>query len=309
MKEAIDHRVGEERMKLPNSRSSEQLHIGVVVEGRYLSQLQPSGMIGALSKSGHEVTVIDPESDSHRVGCAGWLEGLDFIVGRGRSWAVLCLLSWAESQGIPTMNRRAAIAAVHNKAEMAVTLEAGGVPVPPTMIGTPKQLARRWNERDYPILLKPVFGDNGRGIRLLASRHELEEVEWPEPVALAQQFIQGDGCDLKLYCIGEQAWAVRKPACVPELQKAMGLNGDFRDPQLVCVTPELVALAEKCRKLFGLELFGVDCIQTAKGPVVIEVNDFPNYSAVPCADERLAEYVLARAAQTARKLHTSSLYV
>ena len=54
-----------------------------------------------------------------------------------------------------------------------------------------------------------------------------------------------------------------------------------------------VDLARRCGKLFGLELYGVDCLQTDAGTVVIEVNEFPNYTGVPGADEKLADYVLA----------------
>ena len=53
-------------------------------------------------------------------------------------------------------------------------------------------------------------------------------------------------------------------------------------------------IAARCGEVFGLELYGVDCIHTPDGPVVVEVNDFPNYSAIPEADGKLADYVLAR---------------
>ena len=54
-------------------------------------------------------------------------------------------------------------------------------------------------------------------------------------------------------------------------------------------------LARRCADLFGLELFGVDCIETPEGILVIEVNDFPNYSGVDGANEKLAEYVIRAA--------------
>jgi glutathione synthase/RimK-type ligase-like ATP-grasp enzyme len=39
----------------------------------------------------------------------------------------------------------------------------------------------------------------------------------------------------------------------------------------------------------------VDCIETPGGLLVIEVNDFPNYTSVPDADKKLADYVVRRA--------------
>ena len=60
------------------------------------------------------------------------------------------------------------------------------------------------------------------------------------------------------------------------------------------VTLALRELALRCGRVFGLELFGVDCIEGLGGPWVIEVNEFPNYTGVARADEQLAEHVLAR---------------
>src|SRR5918999_950230 len=68
-----------------------------------------------------------------------------------------------------------------------------------------------------------------------------------------------------------------------------------RRPAPIELTPELIALARRCGELFGLELYGVDCVETSDGPLVIEVNDFPNYMGIDEADERLVAYVVGRA--------------
>jgi ribosomal protein S6--L-glutamate ligase len=67
------------------------------------------------------------------------------------------------------------------------------------------------------------------------------------------------------------------------------------EAELVPISQELVDLGRRCGELFGLELYGVDCILTPDGPAVIEINEFPNYTAVPNADERLTDYVIQRA--------------
>jgi len=69
----------------------------------------------------------------------------------------------------------------------------------------------------------------------------------------------------------------------------------------VLVTPILRSLARTCARLFGLRLFGVDCVVGPDGvPLVVEVNDFPNYRGLPQeANEVLADIVLARAASAA----------
>jgi ribosomal protein S6--L-glutamate ligase len=262
------------------------LRIGVLVELRYLSQAQPCGMMAALRRRGHEVVVIVVEDGAQEIGVDAWLEGLDLIVARGRAWHLLCLLDWAEARKTHTINRRASIGAVCNKAEMEIALARAGLPIPRSFIGSIEGLARRVRDTDFPLILKPIFGDNGRGLRMVSRRAELADLGWPEPIVLAQCYMAGPGHDLKLYGIGRQVWAVRKPSPLE------GRGGTSHRAEPVETTPALQKLGRRCADLFGLELYGVDCIETEDGPVVIEVNDFPNFTGVPSADERLAEYVV-----------------
>ena len=265
--------------------ASPKARLGVLVERRYLSHAQPAGMIASLRARGHDVLTIDPAAAGGEAHDGAWLDDLDLVVGRGRSLALLCLLTWAETHGTATINRRAAIAGVHNKAEMAVRLAGAGLPTPRTFLGSPHQLLAQVPPQCYPIILKPSFGDNCQGLRIIESSGELAGTSWPEPFVLAQQFLPTDGKDLKLYVIGRDVWGVRKPS---------PLRRDGGGCELVPPTSRLIDLARRCGELFGLDLYGVDCLETAVGTVVVEVNEFPNYTGVPRADDRLADYVLAR---------------
>lgn len=270
------------------------LRIGLLVENRYLSQLQPRGMMDALRRRGHSVEPIDPEAAAYRVGDDTWLEGVDAIVSRGRSLALQVLVRWAEARGRLTINRRDAIAAVYNKAEMMLSLAFAGIPTPSTFLGTIHELKAKIPPSSYPIILKPVFGDNCRGLRIVESASELSRVEWHEPLAMAQTFLANDGFDLKLYGIGKDVWPVRKPSCLAGSTSA-GLEAPAAEAAgPVPLTPAMKALALRCAEIFGLELYGVDCVETADGPVVIEVNDFPNYTGIPGIDGKLADYVIRR---------------
>jgi len=255
--------------------------IGIVAESRYFAQRQPAGVIAALARAGHLPTILDPE-DSR----GDSLPGLDVLLARGRSPALLDLLGRAEAAGVATMNRRAAIAAVVDKAAMAQALAAEGIPSPATRVGSIGALARSSRASDFPLVVKPVTGDNARGVHVVHSRAELLGLPWTEPVALAQPLIASDGFDLKLYVVGAAVWAARKPSPI-----APGL-GAAAEPRPV--TPTLRALALRCGRIFGLEVFGVDCIATPAGPVVIEVNDFPNYSGIEEADDCLARHAVER---------------
>lgn len=261
------------------------LSIGVLVEERYLTQGQPKGMIAELMKRGHKVHSIVVGETACEVGVGTWLETFDLIVVRGRGWPLLWMLGWAESNEIPTINRRNSIASVYNKADMGLVLAKAGLPVPRTYVGSIEKLKSLVPAEEYPLILKPVFGDNCRGLIFVENPEKLGGVEWREETALAQHYLPSDGNDLKLYGIGGEIWAVRKPS--PFIPGKKGL----KRPERIEVTPELRALGLRCANLFGLDLYGVDCIETADGPMIIEVNDFPNYTSVPESNKRLADHV------------------
>jgi ribosomal protein S6--L-glutamate ligase len=273
-------------------RRDAETDIGVLVEKRYLLQGQPGGLIAALHDAGRSVLVLDPDALCLELGDPSWLAGLGVVIARGRSDELLSLLRVAELHRVPTVSRAAAVAGVRDKASMAAALRAAGIPTPRTYFGAPARLADALPSSAFPVIAKPVFGDNCRGLALAGGPAELASLTWEEPVALVQEYVASDGVDLKLYGIGTEVTGVRKASLFQ-----VALSGrPAPPPELVELTPALADLGRRCGALFGLELWGVDCLITATGPQVIEVNEFPNYTLVPEADAYIAEVVMAHLA-------------
>jgi ribosomal protein S6--L-glutamate ligase len=273
--------------------------VALLVERRYLSQRQPQGLATELRRRGCAVHLCDPGSEAVSVTDGSWLAGVDVCVARGRSDAVLSRLLSAERHGVAAINPAAAVAAVVDKACMAAALAGAGIDTPPTTLGTPAQLAAGLPPDFYPVILKPIRGDNCRGLRVCGTSDDVARLSGgaSEPL-LAQPYLASDGTDLKLYGVGERVWAVRKPS--PLRSGDSPWHGGLAEAREVDLTSSLRDLALDCAALFGLELFGIDCLVTAAGPVVIEVNDFPNYTGIAAADEALATHVLARVPEASR---------
>lgn len=273
--------------------------VSVLVEERYRQQAQPQGLVRALASVGEgqvrvaligdaELALTGPRS----VGAAE-VEDLagaaDVVVARGRSERILSALWRLEAQGCPVVDPASAVAAVRDKGVMGAMLAQAGVPLPATWVGGGRALANELAglQGRCELIAKPVLGDNGQGIHLLASPEQLRDLPGD---LVVQEFLPGSGADLKLYVIGEQVWATRKPSPVTTCTLPAERLGPCP------VSPRLRDVALTCGQAFGLSLYGVDCVEVDGEVVVIEVNDFPNYTHVPGADELLARHVLDRVA-------------
>jgi ribosomal protein S6--L-glutamate ligase len=271
--------------------------IAFLVERRYLRQEMPGAVIRALASRGVTSDIICPQYGSFNPTTGVfWGDGrrlnlnhYDVLVSRIRTPLGLAMLRYADVAGIDAINTHAATQQVRNKAKMAVTLGQAGIACAPTLLADDVSVLTRLDASWFPLILKATYGDNGQGLRLIRHREDLQDLQWGEGLVLAQRYIPNDGFDLKLYVANGRVWAVRKPS---------PFNGDVHAaPELVPVDPTRAALARRCGEIFGLDIYGVDTIETASGPIVIEVNEFPNFTGVPGAAAHIANVIMARLGQ------------
>jgi ribosomal protein S6--L-glutamate ligase len=268
-------------------------HLAVIADRRYLTQTMPGALIDALIHRGVPTEVVcadecrfDPtsgvvETPDHVI----HLTDYDGVVARTRHGLGLVMLAYAEAHGLPVMNSYAATERIRNKAEMAVRLSRAGLQAAFTVLAPDVASLRGVPRERFPLILKPTFGDNSRGLVLVREPGELMEIDWREELVLVQSYLPNDGYDLKLYVCGDDVFAVRKPSPFNDDPTATAYR--------VRADADMVDLARRCGAAFGLGIYGVDTIETPQGLVVIEVNEFPNFSGLEEVPERLAEYVLA----------------
>jgi ribosomal protein S6--L-glutamate ligase len=210
----------------------------------------------------------------------------DLVVPRTRDHFALSLLEEAEARGARTLNSAAAIDRVRHKATCALALTRRRLPVPPTLLARGPHDVGELADSAFPLVVKPVFGDNAHGVRVVASRDELGAVEWDGHPMIAQPYIDAGGFDLKLYVAGEHIWATRRPGPLSDLDVEV---------TRVPVTPALRRIARGVRQEFGLRLFGVDVLESAGELAIVDVNEFPNYTGVDEAPAAIGELVLLEA--------------
>jgi glutathione synthase/RimK-type ligase-like ATP-grasp enzyme/DNA-binding NarL/FixJ family response regulator len=269
--------------------------IWVLTDRRYLEQRMPAALIAWLHQHGHAARVVVADDGSRVSSVAdgdgavsAWadLEPGDVVVTRSRHPFALALLQEAESRGARTVGTWEAVQQVRNKARAMLALEEHGLPAPQTFLaGRPEDLAPL-DRSSFPLLLKPFQGDNSRGIRLVRTPEELASVEWREPIVMAQRYVDAGGVDVKVYAVGGRTWAVR---CPSPLTSSDG--GRARVP----VDATLGRLADACREIFALPLLGIDLVESSDGPLIVDVNEFPNYTGIDEAPGEIGRLLLARA--------------
>lgn len=221
----------------------------------------------------------------------------DAVVSRGRDLAGLGILAAAAALGVPAINRPEAIDLVRNKVAMQSVLRRHGLPLPRTWFAARAEVFRRIETDCFPLVVKPFDGDGARGIALLTRPADVDLLPYPEPkrsLYIAQEFLKTDGSDLKLYGIDARVWAVRKPSPIRFVGPGPAIMERVGGAELMPVDAELRDIGLTCGRACGLELWGVDVAITPHGPRVIEVNDFPTYSAVPQAGPAIAEHLITR---------------
>jgi ribosomal protein S6--L-glutamate ligase len=207
----------------------------------------------------------------------------DLYVLKSHSELSLSVAGVLADQGVRMLNPYSACAAVQNKILAAQRLRRAGVPIPSAWI-----TGELWRLDDVarrgPLIVKPYRGHRGAGIAVVREPHALASLPPPELPVLVQEWVPGPGQDLKVYVIGEEVFAVRKP---------FGPDSFTRAGLPCAVDSSVRAIALGCGAAFGLGLYGLDVIESEDGPVVVDLNYFPGYKGVAGAAARIAEYVLA----------------
>jgi ribosomal protein S6--L-glutamate ligase len=281
-----------------------------IIEKEYRDNPMPMVVADQLVQWGHVVDLLEPQetvtslTDMH-------LQGYDaYVLKTVTDGPGLTILEAAEVVGIPTINNTRAIRLVRNKAVAAAYAHAHGLPMPSTYFAAHPRLFKQVPLEIYPIVVKPSNGSSCRDIFRVNSPADLDALviaEEDDTFFLAQRYVENTGFDIKVYVTGREVYAA--------VAKKSPLHGEIPE-QFVPLTPDLRKLALNIGKIFGLDIYGIDVVQTPQGLAVLDINDFPSFGHVPGAVRRVAEYIihaakraeskrLARAERRTRRRQTS----
>jgi ribosomal protein S6--L-glutamate ligase len=193
----------------------------------------------------------------------------------------LSLAGVLDAQGAELLNPYASCAATQNKIVASRHLRAAGVPIPRTWVTGDPELLRSVAE-ETSLVVKPYQGHRGVGVHHVRTPADLGAVSLGDGPVMAQEYVDGGPEDVKVYVVGEDVFAVRKPFS----------STSFTVPGRPCaLDSELRDIALSCGRALGLGLYGLDVAETSTGPVVIDLNYFPGYKGVPGIAPLIADYI------------------
>ena len=223
----------------------------------------------------------------------------------------LAVVNQFEMLGVPVVNGSIAIDRARDKFKCLQLLAHHGLPVPRTLMARDQAHVRAFLKRinGPPVVLKVPRGTHGVGVMLadtLESVDSILETMWGMGQnVLVQEFIaEARGRDMRVLVVGEEVIAaMRRHASGTEFRANVHRGGAGR---LAKPTPMARRLAIEATRVLGLAVAGVDLVETAKGPLVLEVNASPGFEELERATKvDVAAKIIEFATSIARRLRAA----
>ena len=244
---------------------------------------------------GCSVEILDPMklsvtvgNDGRRILHEGWNVEVDAVVPRiGYSITEhgVAIARQFERMGTYVANSSDGINNSRDKLHATQVLSANHIPVPTTA------LVRDWRDVErairqvggVPCVIKVPEGTQGSGVFLAHTEREASEIAWKvletSNRVLVQEYIkESHGRDIRVLVVGGKVVAaMRRRAHGREFRSNFHLGGSV---EKVDLPADFARIACKAARLLGLDIAGVDLLESARGPLLLEVNSSPGLEGI-----------------------------
>jgi ribosomal protein S6--L-glutamate ligase len=254
-------------------------------------------LLEAARQAGHEALVVDHsvcdlviEQEGPSVIYKGEkLKGIDAIIpriGASVTFYGTAVVRQFELMGVFSAVESQAIVRSRDKLRSLQILSREGLGMPKTAFtnfskGGEKQLVERVG--GAPLIIKLLEGTQGLGVVLAETRKAgqsvIEAFHGLKARIIVQEFIkEAKGADIRAFVVNNK---------VVGAMKRQGEEGEFRSnlhrggkATVVKLSKEERLAALNAAKALGLSIAGVDLLQSARGPLIIEVNSSPGLEGI-----------------------------
>ena len=203
---------------------------------------------------------------------------------------------------IPLINPTAGLENAGNNYRTSILMNINNIPHPKTVTTEDIDKALMWSEKFKDCVLKPLFGNQGKGIvrlknkTLISKLNMLNEFKKKHGVFYIQEFITNPNDiyrDIRAFVIGDEVVSAMYRVSDNWITN-IHQNGKAEKCE---ITDEIRELAIKAKNATGLIYGGVDLMESKDGLKVIEVNGAPSWEALSRISEvditeKLIDYVI-----------------
>ncbi len=205
---------------------------------------------------------------------------------------------------VPLINPLNSIEKAANKYITSMILDKNKLPNPKTMITEDIDKALMWSEKFGDCVVKPLFGNRGKGIIRLGKKPMLNKIEMLKKfkkqygVFYVQEFIHNPDnvySDIRVFVVGDEV------ICAMNRTSNNWVTNIYQDGiGTPCkVNKNIEKLAIKGLKSLGLIYGGVDLMNSKEGLKIIEINGTPSWETISKVNninitEKIVNYMLEK---------------
>ena len=276
--------------------------MNIVILSRNANLYSTERLVEEGVKRGHSVEVIDPlkcdiiiEKEKPTIYYRDrYLDYVDAIVPRIGSSVTFygcAVVRQFEMMGVFTIVTSAAIQRSRDKLRSLQRLSKEGIGMPKTVFTNYSRDVEEVIEHvgGTPVIIKLLEGTQGLGVVLAETKNAAESVleafNGLQARVIVQEFIkEAGGADLRALVVDGQ---------VVGAMKRQGKEGEFRSnlhrggsANIIKLNHDELKLAMSASQALELPVCGVDMLQSARGPLLLEVNSTPGLEGIETATGR-----------------------
>jgi ribosomal protein S6--L-glutamate ligase len=278
-------------------RREARLTIAILSRNRKLYSTQR--LVQAGRAQGHRMKVLDTlrcelvlARERPRIFYRGEeVTGVDVVIpriGASITGYGLSVVNQFDMMGVPVLNNSIPIARARDKLRSLQLLSRFGIDIPRTVMCRYRDEVPLAVEQvgGLPCIMKLIQGTQGVGVLIASSMGEVEgmlDTLWHlgQEILLQELIAESRGKDLRALVIGDRVVAaMRRTAREGEFRSNIHRGGEA---QAVDLTPEYRDAAVKAARVIGLEVAGVDLLESRAGPKIMEVNSSPGFEGLEAA--------------------------
>ncbi|MFL2493284.1 MAG: RimK family alpha-L-glutamate ligase [Candidatus Thalassarchaeum sp.] len=249
----------------------------------------------AAEEAGWAVRIIDPlkltvlvDDEGGRIYHKGWpleCEAVIPRIGHSITRRGVHVVRQFERMGVIVINSSSGIARSRDKLVACQLMTEAGVPVPITAnVGAWEDTIRAVNQvGGTPCVIKSNEGTHGSGVFLAHTEQQARQLVYQmlerDMRPLVQEYIQeSHGKDIRALVVGGKVVAaMRRRAHGSEFRSNFHLGGSVEPVEM---SPRFEEIACTAASKLGLDLAGVDMLESRNGPLVLEVNSSPGLEGI-----------------------------